>query len=74
VAAAKVSALMEAIELWHAENIVRPMVFAAHCDLPESPAAVDVESTSRIEAGFDATPPIEPAPDGYSPALRRPSM
>jgi hypothetical protein len=37
LAAAKVSALMEAIELWHAEHIVRPMVFAAHCDLPEQP-------------------------------------
>ncbi|HUF45884.1 MAG TPA: YcaO-like family protein, partial [Aestuariivirgaceae bacterium] len=39
LAAAKVSALMEAIELWHAEHIVRPMIFAAYCDLPEHPAA-----------------------------------
>jgi YcaO-like protein with predicted kinase domain len=42
LAAAKVSALMEAIELWHAEHIVRPMIFAAERDLPEQPAPIDV--------------------------------
>jgi YcaO-like protein with predicted kinase domain len=57
---AKVSALMEAIELWHAENIVRPMVFAAHCDLPEHLAAIDVERLPRV------------AGSRYSPHLRMP--
>jgi ribosomal protein S12 methylthiotransferase accessory factor len=58
LAAAKVSALMEAIELWHAEHIVRPMIFAAYCDLPEHPAAVDVERLPRTAGGR------------YSPSLR----
>jgi YcaO-like protein with predicted kinase domain len=58
VAAAKVSALIEAIELWHAENIVRAMVFAAHRDLPGDPAAIDVERLPRV------------ADSRYSPHLR----
>lgn len=58
LAAAKVSALMEAIELWHAEHIVQPMVFAAHCDLPEHLATIDIERLPRV------------AGSRYSPHLR----
>jgi YcaO-like protein with predicted kinase domain len=58
LAAAKVSALMEAIELWHAEHIVRPMVFAAEQDLPDRPAPLDVDRLPRVAGGR------------YSPSLR----
>ena len=58
LAAAKVSALMEAVELWHAEHIVRPMILAAEQDLPGSPPAIDVKRLPRIAGGR------------YSPALR----
>lgn len=58
LAAAKVSALMEAVELWHAEHIVRPMVFAAEQDLPEHPAPLDVDRLPRVAGGR------------YSPTLR----
>jgi len=58
LAAAKVSALMEAIELWHAEHIAQPMIFAARQDLPEHPAPIDVARLPRIPGGR------------YSPSLR----
>lgn len=58
LADAKVSALMEAIELWHAEHIVQPMIFAAEQDLPEHPAPIDVGRLPHIPGGR------------YSPALR----
>jgi YcaO-like protein with predicted kinase domain len=40
--AAKVSAVMEAIELWHAENMHRPMVFASSQQVHHFGAAIDV--------------------------------
>lgn len=58
VTAAKVSAIMEAIELWHAEHIVNPMIFAAEGDLPERPAPIDVGRLPRVEGS------------SYSPDLR----
>ena len=58
LADAKVSALMEAIELWHAEHIVQPMVFAARQDLPDHPGPIDVARLPRIPSSR------------YSPALR----
>jgi ribosomal protein S12 methylthiotransferase accessory factor len=58
LADAKVSALMEAIELWHAEHIVQPMIFAAEQDLPDHPGPIDVGRLPRIPGGR------------YSPALR----
>jgi YcaO-like protein with predicted kinase domain len=57
LAAAKVSALMEAIELWHAEHIVRPMIFAAQRDLPEQPAPIDVTRLPRV-AGSKYSPDL----------------
>lgn len=56
--AAKVSALMEAIELWHAEHIVRPMIFAAEQDLPEQAATIDIARLPQVPGSR------------YSPALR----
>lgn len=47
IAAAKVSALMEAVELWHAENIVQPVFFASHRDLAGQHAIVDVDRLPR---------------------------
>ena len=58
LAAAKVSALMEAVELWHAEHIVQPLYFAAEQDLPDQPAPIDVERLARVAGGR------------YSPDLR----
>lgn len=58
LAAAKVSALMEAVELWHAEHIVRPMIFAAEQDLPAHPAPLDLNRLPRVAGGR------------YSPTLR----
>jgi ribosomal protein S12 methylthiotransferase accessory factor len=48
LADAKVSALMEAIEIWHAEHIVQPMIFAAEQDLPDHPRPIDVARLPRI--------------------------
>jgi YcaO-like protein with predicted kinase domain len=42
LAAAKVSGLMESIELDHAERIVRPMLFGSHAELAPGRALVDV--------------------------------
>ncbi len=46
--AAKVSALMEGIELWHAENLVRPLIFASHKELEQHYSAINVERLPRI--------------------------
>lgn len=47
LAAAKVSALMEGIELWHAENLVRPLIFASRGELERHYSAVNVERLPR---------------------------
>ncbi len=46
--AAKVSALMEGIELWHAENLIRPLIFASHSELGQHYSAVNVERLPRV--------------------------
>jgi YcaO-like protein with predicted kinase domain len=51
LAAAKVSALMEAIELWHGEHIVQPMIFAAKDDLPNHLATLDIDRLPRVRGG-----------------------
>jgi ribosomal protein S12 methylthiotransferase accessory factor len=44
---AKASALMEAIELWHAENLLRPLLFASHSELSRDHLTVDVARLPR---------------------------
>src|SRR5689334_20965961 len=46
--AAKVSALMEGIELSHAENLVSPLIFASHGELERHYSAINVERLPRI--------------------------
>jgi ribosomal protein S12 methylthiotransferase accessory factor len=46
--AAKVSALMEAIELWHAENLLLPLIFASHCEIEHHHSTIDVDRLPRI--------------------------
>ena len=46
--AAKASAVMEAIELWHAENIVRPMIFASPNDIERYGPAIDVARLPQV--------------------------
>lgn len=45
--AAKASAVMEAIELWHAENIIQPMIFASCGDIDRFGTAIDIERLPR---------------------------
>jgi ribosomal protein S12 methylthiotransferase accessory factor len=47
--AAKASALMEAVELWHAENIDRPMVYAPFADIGRFGRPVDVARLPVVE-------------------------
>src|SRR5918994_2911660 len=53
--AAKVSALMEAIELWHAENILRRMFFDSHGAVVRHLRTLDIERLPRV-AGSRYTP------------------
>jgi YcaO-like protein with predicted kinase domain len=46
--AAKASALMEAIELWHAENLLRPLIFASHSEVRRYHSTIDVGRLPRI--------------------------
>ena len=46
--AAKASAVMEAIELWHAENIVRPMIFASPNDIERYGPAIDIARLPQV--------------------------
>jgi YcaO-like protein with predicted kinase domain len=46
--AAKASAVMEAIELWHAENIIRPMIFASSQDIDRYGPSLDVARLPQI--------------------------
>lgn len=45
--AAKASALMEAIESWHAEHIDRPVRYQSYLDLREQAAVCDVDAVDR---------------------------
>lgn len=55
--AAKVSALMEAIELWHAENSLRRMFFDSHGALAKHLRTLDAERLPRV-AGSRYTPDL----------------
>ncbi len=46
--AAKASAMMEAIELWHAENILRPMIFATPGEIGRCGTVIDLERLPRV--------------------------
>jgi ribosomal protein S12 methylthiotransferase accessory factor len=46
--AAKASAMMEAIELWHAENFLRPMIYASHSEIERCGQAVDVSRLPQV--------------------------
>ena len=48
LASAKVSALMEAIELWHAENIDHPLYLDSSRNLTNAARAIDVERLPRM--------------------------
>lgn len=48
--AAKVSAAMEALEGWHAEHVVRPVVYASRADLPSGHGVIDLEGVPRVAA------------------------
>ncbi len=48
LASAKVSAMMEAFELWHAERIELPCIFASYRSLKQKHKVVDVERLPRI--------------------------
>ncbi len=47
IAAAKVSGIMEALEAWHAENILLPLRLATHAELRRVAHVVDVERLAR---------------------------
>jgi YcaO-like protein with predicted kinase domain len=46
--AAKASAVMEGIELWHAENIIRPMIFASSEEIDRYGPPLDVARLPQI--------------------------
>jgi YcaO-like protein with predicted kinase domain len=46
--AAKASAMMEATELWHAENILRPMMFATPGEIGRCGTVIDLERLPRV--------------------------
>src|SRR5882724_9222484 len=48
LASAKVSALMEAIEVWHAENIEAPLTLASISDVKEAGHSCDIERLPRV--------------------------
>lgn len=48
VMSARVSAMMESIEMWHAENIALPTKVASYADLRGSEPVVDVYALSRM--------------------------
>jgi YcaO-like protein with predicted kinase domain len=59
LAAAKASALMEAVETWHAENIHLPLVFGSYADLEGRMSLVDIEGLpKRPGPSFDPRLPI----------------
>jgi YcaO-like protein with predicted kinase domain len=59
VGAAKASALMEAAETWHAENIALPLRFSSFVDLCARRTVIDVEGLPRRPgADFDPYAPL----------------
>ncbi len=48
--AARVSAAMEALEGWHAEHVLRPVVYASRADLPSGNHVVDLDGLPRMAA------------------------
>ena len=59
LASAQASALMEAAETWHAENIRLPLQFASFADLREAVAIVDIDGLPRMPGPqFDPHLPI----------------
>ena len=49
IEAAKASAVMEAIELWHAENFLRPVLYASYSEIEQYGRAIDVSRLPRIK-------------------------
>jgi YcaO-like protein with predicted kinase domain len=47
--AAKASAVMEAIELWHAENFLRPMLYASYSEIERRIPVIDVSRLPRLK-------------------------
>ena len=60
LASAKASALMEAAETWHAENIRLPLEFASFADLCKRVALIDLDGLPRAPPGtaFDPHLPL----------------
>jgi YcaO-like protein with predicted kinase domain len=59
IAGAKTSGLMEAIETWHAENVVTPLRFGAFAEISGESATVDVSGLPRLPGGkFDPLTPM----------------
>ena len=56
LAAAKASAVMEAVEIWHAENLDTPVRFARAADLEGSHDVIDLEKLPRTPHG-----PVDPS-------------
>src|SRR4051812_49014900 len=48
LASAKVSGIMESIELQHAEQIAKPLLFGSYVDLRRSHTLIDVDALPRI--------------------------
>ncbi len=48
--AARVSAAMEALEGWHAEHVVRPVVYASRADLAPQNHVIDLDGLTRVSA------------------------
>jgi YcaO-like protein with predicted kinase domain len=48
--AARASAAMEALEGWHAERVLRPVVYASRADLPPGHHVVDLDGLPRVAA------------------------
>jgi YcaO-like protein with predicted kinase domain len=49
IEAAKASAVMEAVELWHAENFLHPMIYASYSEIERGGRAMDVSRLPRIK-------------------------
>jgi YcaO-like protein with predicted kinase domain len=49
IEAAKASAVMEAVELWHAENFLHPMTYASYSEIEQGGRAMDVSRLPRIK-------------------------
>lgn len=60
LAAAMVSALMESIELWHAEHLDLPVRYASHLELAETSSVMEMtEAPVRADARYDSRRAIQ---------------